>query len=112
MPKKLTSKLTVPSLVQERLITWARCIHAQRVHQQVTAADLAARMQVSRATVHRLERGDSGIAASAYLTALLFLGVVDDVAPALDASLWSVTTRRRVTPPVGKRKGVGHGEYF
>jgi hypothetical protein len=67
MPKKLLNTDTVPTLVRERLSTWGRCIHTQRLRQRITAADLCARMSISEATLRRMERGDPGTAAGAYL---------------------------------------------
>lgn len=96
MPSKLASPATVPTLVQERLTIWGRAIRAQRIRQRLTAADLAARMQVSRATLHRLEQGDAGAAVSNYLTALQVLGLLDRGAPPLDPVLWSDDARQRV----------------
>ncbi len=43
MPKKLLNSATLPTLAQERLDTWGRCIHTQRLRQRITAADLCAR---------------------------------------------------------------------
>lgn len=112
MPRKLTSELTVPTLVQERLDTWGRCIHAQRVRQRITAADLAARMGTSRATLQRLERGDAGAAVSAYLSALLVLGMLNEAAPALEPTLWSDAPRQRVKLTQNERAASGNAEYF
>ncbi len=112
MPKKLTAEIMVPSLIQERLQMWGRCIHAQRVRQRVTASNLAERMGVSRATVQRLERGDTGASVSAYLTALLILGVVDEAAPTLDPALWLTAPRQRVRANQAERAGGPHGDYF
>lgn len=65
MPIKFLAPAAVPTLVQERLHVWGRSIRAQRQRQRIPAADLAARMQVSRATLQRVERGDPGAADAA-----------------------------------------------
>jgi transcriptional regulator with XRE-family HTH domain len=96
MPKKLLHVDTLPSLVQERLSTWGRAIHTQRLRQRITAADLCARMSISEATLRRMERGDAGTAVGAYLSALLILGVMEESAPSLTPSLWSDAPNRRV----------------
>lgn len=98
MPRKLTPHEAVPTLVQERLIVWGRCIRAQRASQRITSPDLARRMDVSRATLQRLERGDPGAAASLYLRALMVLGILDIAAPVPPERLWVDAGVRRVVP--------------
>jgi transcriptional regulator with XRE-family HTH domain len=80
----------------ERLTIWGRTIHAQRTLQRITAADLCARMSISEATLRRMEQGDPGTGVGAFLSALLILGVMEEAAPALPASLWSDPPGRRV----------------
>lgn len=110
MPKKLTPTETWPTLVQERLVMWGRCIRAQRLIQRITAADLCARVGISRATLRRLEQGDPGAGAGAYLTALLALGVGAEATPALPISLWQADAGQRVKLSL-QEKG-GDAEYF
>ncbi|WP_423681799.1 MULTISPECIES: hypothetical protein [unclassified Undibacterium] len=112
MPKKLLNTDTVPTLVRERLSTWGRCIHTQRLRQRITAADLCARMSISEATLRRMERGDPGTAAGAYLSALLILGVMDETTPALASTLWSDTPHRRVKLSRQEQGGEEDAEYF
>lgn len=99
MPKKLRRPETVPSLVQERLLIWGRCIRTQRVTQKILASDLCTRIGIAEATLRRLERGDPGAGAAVYLTAMMVLGVLEFTAPALDPLLWSAhpQSRARVT---------------
>jgi transcriptional regulator with XRE-family HTH domain len=112
MPKKLLRTDALPTLVQERLSIWGRCMHTQRVLQRITAADLCARMGISEATLRRMERGDPGTGVGAYLTALLILGVIDEAAPSLAPSLWSDSPHRRVKLSQQERAGDDDGEYF
>lgn len=112
MPKKLLVSTTLPTLVQERLDTWGRCIHAQRLRQRITAADLCERISISEATLRRIERGDPGAGAGAYLTALLILGMADDATPALTPSLWSASAQRRVKLRREERAGEDDADYF
>lgn len=111
MPKKLTTAETWPTLVQERLIIWGKCIYAQRRRQRITAADLCARLGIARATLRRLEQGDPGAGAGAYLTALLTLGIADKAAPALSAELWQGDHGQRVKLRHHEREG-DDAEYF
>lgn len=112
MPKKLLDTDTLPTLVQERLNTWGRCIHSQRLRQRITAADLCERMSISEATLRRMERGDPGTGAGSYLTALLILGVIDEASPPLAASLWSDPPKRRVKLSRQEQGGEDDVDYF
>lgn len=112
MPKKQLNADTLPTLVQERLTTWGRCIHTQRLRQRITAADLCERISLSEATLRRLERGDPGAGVGAYLTALLALGVADEASPALAASLWSDAPHRRVKLSREEQAGEDDADYF
>lgn len=111
MPKKLSSSETWPTLVQDRLIEWGRCINTQRLRQRIAVADLSARLGISRTTLLRLEKGDPGAGVGAYLTALLALGIIDQAAPALPAELWQGDYGQRVKLSI-QEKGTDDAEYF
>ncbi|MFC0135972.1 helix-turn-helix domain-containing protein [Massilia eurypsychrophila] len=111
MPKKLSGSEAWPTLVQERLTTWGKCINTQRLRQRVNVADLSARLGISRTTLIRLEKGDPGAGAGAYLTALLALGVIDQAAPAPPAELWQGDYGQRVKLSL-QEKGADDDEYF
>jgi len=81
MPKKNLVRAAVPTLVQERLRAWGMVIRSQRARQRLRAIDLCARMEISQATLRRLERGDAGAGAELYLSAFRILGVMDELAP-------------------------------
>lgn len=112
MPKKLLTIDTLPTIAQERLSTWGRSIHTQRMLQRITAADLCARMSISEATLRRMERGDPGTGVGAYLSAFLILGVIDEAAPPLAPSLWSDSQHRRVKLSQQERGSEDDVEYF
>ena len=112
MPKKLFDTDTLPTLVRERLSTWGRCLHTQRLRQRITAADLCARISISEATLRRMERGDPGTGAGAYLAALLILGVIDEATPPLAPALWSASPERRVKLSRQERGSEENVEYF
>jgi transcriptional regulator with XRE-family HTH domain len=111
MPKKLSKAESWPTLVQERLTAWGKCISTQRLRQRITVADLSARLGISRTTLLRLEKGDPGAGAGAYLTALLALGIIDQAAPALPAELWQGDYGQRVRLSQ-QEKGADDAEYF
>lgn len=113
MPKKLSKKEDWPTLVQERLNIWGRCLRIQRQRQRIPVADLASRMGISRASLLRLEKGDPGAGAGAYLTALLALGILDQAVPALPAELWQGNYGQRVKlSQQEKGEGADDADYF
>ena len=97
MPKKIRDAQAVPTLVLERLQIWGRAIRTQRVRRRIPSADLCARMDISDATLRRIERGDPGVNAAAYLTALWVLGILDTAAPLMDASYWQASSTARAS---------------
>jgi hypothetical protein len=72
---------------------------------------LSSRLGISRTTLIRLEKGDPGAGAGAYLTALLALGILDQGAPALPAELWQGAYGQRVKLSKAE-KGSDDVEYF
>lgn len=99
MPKKLLHAEMVPTQVQERLRIWGGCIRQQRLRQGIVAEDLCSRMDISDATLRRLEKGDPGAGAGMYLAAMLILGLLDEAAPVPPSSLWTGDARGRVRIP-------------
>jgi transcriptional regulator with XRE-family HTH domain len=110
MPKKLSSADMWPTLVQERLIEWGRCINVQRLQQRITVADLCRRLGISEPTLRRLERGDPGVAAGAYLNALLTLGISAEATPALRPELWQQAPGKRVRAT--RQEAEINADYF
>ncbi|HEY4540946.1 MAG TPA: helix-turn-helix transcriptional regulator [Noviherbaspirillum sp.] len=108
MPKKGLHREAIPTLIEERLQAWGRVIRAQRAQQRLRAADLCARLEISEATLRRLERGDPGAAASLYLMALQVLGVLDELAPAPDIPQSTLSLKQRVRLPARERED----DYF
>lgn len=95
MPKKLLPAQDAPSSVAERLSIWGKTVRTQRVTQKIPALSLCARMGISDATLRRMERGDPGVGAGTYLTALWVLGILDTVAPRPDIVYWSADPQAR-----------------
>ncbi|MFL6706849.1 MAG: helix-turn-helix domain-containing protein [Massilia sp.] len=110
MPKKLSAPQSWPTLAQERLTQWGKAINTQRMRQRITVADLAARLGVSRTTLLRLEKGDPGAAAAAYLAAMMALGMLEQIAPSLPTILWQGDYGQRVKLGAHER-GIDE-EYF
>jgi hypothetical protein len=108
MPKKNLSRDAVPTLIQERLHLWGRVIRTQRALQRIRATDLCTRLEISEATLRRLERGDAGAGVGLYLMAFQVLGVLDELAPMPSGALWTADAKQRVRLP---SKGLD-GDYF
>ncbi len=105
MPAKLTSAAAVPTLVGERLSLWGRAIRARRIARRMSMRELSARTDLSRATLQRLEHGDPGASAAAYLRVLMVLDLIDEAAPAVPLQRWASpsagdTRAARSTPSV------------
>lgn len=111
MPKKIADANTWPTIVLERLVVWGRCIQTQRLQQRIKAEDLCARLGISRATLRRLENGDPGAGVGAYLTALMVLGLADQLTPSASPSLWQGANGSRVRLSRQER-GEDDEEYF
>lgn len=80
----------IPSLVGERLQVWGKCIRKQRVAQNITALDLCQRIDISRPTLVRMERGEGSVAVALYLAAFHVLGLLEIAAPQPELSLWGM----------------------
>jgi len=99
MPKKNLPRDAVPTFVQDRLSAWGQVIRTQRALQRIRAADLCARLEISEATLRRLERGDAGAGAGLYLMAFEVLGVLAELAPPPLRPLWDQEVKQRVRIP-------------
>lgn len=107
MTKRARPAADIPTLVQERLTIWGRCIRKQRVVQKVTAQELCRRLDISRPTLMRMERGEGNVNAALYLAALNTLGMLGYAAPELALGLWEMDHwDKRV------RRDVDEEEYF
>jgi len=89
---------------------WGRCIRTQRLRQRITVADLSGRLGISKTTLLRLERGDPGAGAGAYVTALLALGIADLAVPAVPSALWQADVGQRVKLRQHEKEGAD--DYF
>lgn len=95
VPRKALTNDSVHPSVAEKLELWGRCIRLQRVRQGLVARDLCSRLDVSDATLRRMEQGDPRVNAAAYLSALNALGILDMVVPRPDEVLWTGNPKAR-----------------
>ncbi|MFT0546364.1 helix-turn-helix domain-containing protein [Allopusillimonas ginsengisoli] len=96
MPKKKSTIHIVNMNAHDKTIMWGQCVRVQRVKQRMLAKDLCKRISISASTLRRLESGDPGVAAVAYLSALDVLGLLDHAAPDLDPGLYQGDLMARV----------------
>jgi transcriptional regulator with XRE-family HTH domain len=59
-------------------------IRDARRRRRIPVAIMAERASISRVTLHRIEKGERGVAAGAYATILFVLGMVDRLADLAD----------------------------
>src|SRR4051794_31186297 len=60
-------------------------LRSARQRRRIPVAILAERAGISRMTLHKIERGDPGVAAGSYATVLFSLGMLDRLADLADA---------------------------
>lgn len=106
MPSKKLTAALVHYDVLDTLSTWGRCVRTQRVRQRLLARDLAQRIGISEPTLRRAEKGDPGVAASVYLSALLVVGVFEASIRPLDPALYDESATARARP------GKDDPDYF
>jgi len=67
----------LPLPVQRALKKLGTDIHDARKRRRINTAVMADRLQVSRPTLRRLERGDSSVSIASYANALYVLGMIE-----------------------------------
>lgn len=88
MPKTSTALLTIPPAAVEALRTLGENLAIARTRRRESQRAWASRLGVSVPTLIRMERGDPGVGAGIYATALWLMGTVSGLpelaAPATD----------------------------
>ena len=79
MTRKTLSKDGLPLSLQKKIQTVGHNIRLARKRRGLTMQDMAERMFVTRKTLSRLESGDPGVSMSILASALLTLGLEDDL---------------------------------
>jgi transcriptional regulator with XRE-family HTH domain len=74
----------LPTELSELLLRLGDRVAIARKRRGLTMDALAAKMFVSRKTLHRLEHGDPGVSLGVFSTALWILGLLDDFASIAD----------------------------
>ncbi len=79
MTRKTLGKEGLPLSLKHKIITVGQNIRLARKRRKLTMQDMAGRMFVTRKTLNRLESGDPGVSFSVLASALLALGLEDDL---------------------------------
>ena len=74
-----------PTTVRKALRKLGADIRDARLRRRISTSVMAQRMQISRATLHKIERGGEAVAIGSYATALFVLGLGDRLADIADA---------------------------
>ena len=75
---------TIPLPALHALAKLGRDIHDARRRRRIPTALFAERASISRTTLHKVERGDTGVSAGAYAKALFVLGMERRLADLVD----------------------------
>jgi len=75
----------LPAPVQRALNKLGEDIAAARRRRRITMAVMAERAFITRKTLARLERGDSGVSIGIYATVVFVLGMIDRLADLIDS---------------------------
>jgi transcriptional regulator with XRE-family HTH domain len=81
MSKRVPENVPIPLPVIELLQRWGRAIRAQRQLRKIPMRDFAHRINVSLNTLQRIERGEHSVQAGTYLTAMITLGIIEQLCP-------------------------------
>lgn len=87
---RLPAELQPDYVPRIRLEFWGRCIRTQRVEQRLKAKDFCRELDVSEATLRRMEKGDPMVAVISYLKAMGRLGILTRLIPEPPDELWRV----------------------
>lgn len=77
---------TLPVPVRRALRKLGEDIRDARRRRRIPVALMAERASISRTTLHRVERGEAGVAIGTYATVLFTLGLLDRLAKVADVS--------------------------
>lgn len=87
---RLPAELQPDYVPKIRLEFWGRCIRTQRVDRRLKAKDFCRELNLSEATLRRIEKGDHMVAAISYLKAMSRLGLLSRLVPEPPDDLWQV----------------------
>ena len=110
MPKTPQALLTIPPAATQALRTLGENLAIARTRRRESQRAWAERLGVSVPTLIRMERGDPGVGAGIYATALWLMGTVGGLpelaAPAADRGALESDVRRGAAAPRGPVGGI------
>ena len=77
MPRTSKSFQQLPGHVLSALMELGEAIRVARIRRRQSAQDFASRLGVTLPTLRKLERGDPGVAAATFVSALWLIGLLD-----------------------------------
>jgi transcriptional regulator with XRE-family HTH domain len=117
MPKDVSPSLPLP--VRRALSKLGKDIREARIRRRIPMAILAQRAQMTRMTLYKIERGESGVSMGAYASVLFVLGLADRLAGIADVKSDEVglaleeerlPKRIRLRSPLLNQKNIPHQE--
>lgn len=81
---KSTFSTTLPLSVKRGLRKLGADIRAARLRRRIPMALMAERVNITRTTLTKVEKGDSGVSLGVYATVLFVLGMIDRLADLAD----------------------------
>lgn len=82
--KGLDTSTGLPLPVQRALRRLGGDIRDARLRRRIPTSVMAERASISRTTLNKLEKGDSGVAIGSYATVLFILGLIDRLGELVD----------------------------
>ena len=94
MSKRIPENVPIPLSAVEVIQRWGKAIRAQRQLRKIPMRDFAHRINTSLNTLQRIERGEHSVQAGTYLTAMVTLGIMEQLCPSPLLSLMQSSVER------------------
>lgn len=104
------SKMTIPDPLLGLLSRMGADLSAARRSRQMSQDDMAGRLNVSRRTLIRMERGDPGVSLGAYATAAWVLGMEKRFLSGFEIAPEEAAREHRLGLPKRIRPGLNEAE--
>lgn len=98
MPKRISDNVPIPLPALDLLLRWGMAVRAQRQLRKIPMRDFAHRINASLNTLQRIERGEHSVQAGTYLTAMMTLGIMDQLCLSPQSSLMQSSVERVRAP--------------
>jgi ribosome-binding protein aMBF1 (putative translation factor) len=98
MSKRIPENVPIPLPAVELLQRWGKAIRAQRQVRKIPMRDFSHRINASLNTLQRIERGEHSVQTGTYLTAMITLGIMEQLCPSPQSSLMQSSVERVRAP--------------